>query len=145
MLRQNFRNSYFYIDWADNTVERAIKETGENRTVLNGHLKHLMSLQAVSVTKKGRKNDCSDNNGDCSHICLMTPLGKKCSCPTGFEMQEGSKCVKPEAFMIFVGNGKISRAGLTASSDNFMTRILNGVVNASAIATDNQNVYWTNR
>ena len=104
-----------------------------------------MSLQAVSVTKKGPKNACSYTNGGCSHICLMTPLGKKCSCPTGYEMQEGSKCVKPEAFMIFVRNGKISRAGLTASSDNFMTRILNGLFNASAVATDNHNVYWTNR
>ena len=46
----------------------------------------------------GATNPCSDNNGNCSHFCLLSasdPAGYTCSCPNGFTMtSNGRNCNK---------------------------------------------------
>ena len=41
---------------------------------------------------------CAEQNGGCSHLCLLGPHGPVCTCPEGFEMKTGSDktCIKKE-------------------------------------------------
>ena len=92
---------YFYwTDWDEVLLERAEKYTGQDRRVLVTHLHDLMSVQA-SLTKVGTPKvsteaclrSCAElteyktcpcngihnpcTNSGCSHLCLITPIGKR--------------------------------------------------------------------
>ena len=36
-------------------------------------------------------NQCSNNNGGCSQLCLLTPFGRKCSCSEGLILKHDGK------------------------------------------------------
>lgn len=36
-------------------------------------------------------NQCSTNNGGCSQLCLLTPIGRKCSCSEGLILKDDGK------------------------------------------------------
>ncbi len=39
-------------------------------------------------------NECQKNNGNCSHLCLYTPVGIRCECPMGLELtKDNMTCV----------------------------------------------------
>ncbi len=105
----------YWTDWQELTVERAIKNSGENRTVLVGHLQDLMSVQAARTSPDPRiKNACSNNNGGCSHLCLAVPSGRVCACPDGYEISSygGTDCVLPEAILLYTQKNNIISASL---------------------------------
>ena len=38
-------------------------------------------------------DECSNNNGGCSQLCLLTPFGAKCSCSDGLNLAvDGKTC-----------------------------------------------------
>ena len=38
------------------------------------------------------KNPCAFNNGECSHLCLITSEGNRsCACPTGIVLSDDNK------------------------------------------------------
>lgn len=53
---------------------------------------HCVCLCAVSVT-----TPCSNNNGGCSHLCLLSPVQPfySCACPTGVQLKADGKTCKP--------------------------------------------------
>lgn len=53
---------------------------------------HLIS-HSCSPTFLG-SNPCEHNNGGCSHLCLYTPTGVRCECPTGMILKERKKAGK---------------------------------------------------
>ena len=143
----------YWTDWEESTLERAIKYTGEDRWVLVGHLDGLMSVQASMTHKKGHASskpakglECEVNNGGCSHLCLTTPVGKKCACPDDYELNEKNLCIKPEAFLLYNRNGDINRSSLKPFNNNNpgLSLPMKGIVDASAIAGDfNEGmIYW---
>ncbi|XP_064646226.1 low-density lipoprotein receptor-related protein 2-like [Lineus longissimus] len=42
----------------------------------------------------GECNDlvCTENNGGCSHYCVATPFGAKCTCPVGMAINDSKNC-----------------------------------------------------
>ena len=115
----------YWTDWEESTLERAIKYTGEERWVLVGHLDGLMSVQASmthirghTASKPAKGEECEVDNGGCSHLCLTTPVGKKCACPNDFELNENNECIKPKAFLLYNRNGDINRSSLKSFNSN---------------------------
>jgi low density lipoprotein receptor-related protein 5/6 len=42
------------------------------------------------------KNPCEQNNGGCSHLCLLAPNppGFSCACPTGIKLVSNNSCAE---------------------------------------------------
>jgi low density lipoprotein receptor-related protein 5/6 len=82
---------------------------------------NLMSVETVN-TKPNPKwtNACAKANGGCSHLCLVTPAGRVCDCPNGYEItgQNGVKCVVPEAFLLYTRKSEIGRVSITTPNHN---------------------------
>ena len=91
-------------------------------------------------------NPCAHNNGECSHLCLITPNKSVCACPMGLELSGYSKtCIIPEAFLIFSGQQNIKR--LSLESNHRIRPIPIRGIKEAPIAIDydiNDNrIYWT--
>lgn len=60
------------------------------------------------------ENACGSNNGGCSHLCLRSPEGYSCACPTGIRFENETEsfpkiCKKhPDNFLVFATRSSIS-------------------------------------
>ncbi|XP_013395341.1 low-density lipoprotein receptor-related protein 4-like [Lingula anatina] len=78
-----FGEHVYWTDWQTQSIDRANKRTGKNRTVIKDNLEGLMDVLIVSPLKQSGTNACHMNNGGCSHLCLARPdVGFVCACPT---------------------------------------------------------------
>lgn len=69
----------------------------------------LFSLQSEHEVE----NACGNNNGGCSHLCLRSPQGYSCGCPTGLvfnSSESNSKICRmyPENFLFFATKTSIA-------------------------------------
>jgi len=93
------------------------------------------------------ENNCSVNNGGCSHLCLnrAPPLSHVCGCPSGYELLlDVHTCVVPEAFLLYSRRSDIRRISLEASNNDAVIP-LDGVKEARALDFDvaDNRIYWT--
>ncbi|XP_073246768.1 low-density lipoprotein receptor-related protein 6-like [Porites lutea] len=84
----------FWTDWQRRAIESVNKKTGNNRNVIIDSVPDLMGLKAVNLDLPLGSNPCEHNNGGCSHLCLYTPTGVRCECPTGMILKERKKAGK---------------------------------------------------
>lgn len=63
-------------------------------------------------------NACGHNNGHCSHLCLRSPEGFSCACPTGIQFENLTDpnpkvCKKhPDDFLVFATRGSVAMISL---------------------------------
>ena len=159
---------YFYwTDWEDLLLERAEKYTGQDRRVLAAHLQDLMSVKAtetqiqpIQVSQEACLRSCMElenfgvcpcaeensqnlceNNGGCSHLCLVTPMGKQCSCPNGQEIgPDQYTCHVPEAYMLFTSFGSINRASI--DNDLGHNIFFHHVTNVADFVVNTESIFW---
>lgn len=85
------------------------------------------------------KDVCGTNNGGCSHLCLRSPHGFTCACPTGlfFENQTETnpkKCKNyPDNFLVFATRGSIAIISLDTSEQWDVNLPLKDVENSIAV------------
>ncbi|WAR02016.1 LRP6-like protein [Mya arenaria] len=131
----------YWTEWQRRSVERVNKRTGGNRTLIIDQLPDLMGLKATNV------KTVTDNNGHCSHLCLYTPNGAQCACPMGLELiNQGKKCIVPEAFLLFTQEEDIKRMSLSTSTAHRVVPIpLKGIKKVLSIDFDigDNRIYWT--
>lgn len=74
-------------DWfsGHNLTERSRRKL--NRLFYNFFLYHCSTVQTP----------CSEGNGGCSHLCLLSPVPPfySCACPTGVKLKEDGKTCRP--------------------------------------------------
>ncbi|VDI30227.1 low density lipoprotein receptor-related protein 5/6 [Mytilus galloprovincialis] len=136
----------YWTDWQRRSIERVDKRSGIDRKTIVDQLSDLMGLKAVNLVKIEGTNPCAHNNGECSHLCLITPNKSVCACPMGLELSGYSKtCIIPEAFLIFSGQQNIKR--LSLESNHRIRPIPIRGIKEAPIAIDydiNDNrIYWT--
>ncbi|KAK4295463.1 hypothetical protein Pmani_031983 [Petrolisthes manimaculis] len=104
----------YWTDWETKSLNRTFKETGRPVSTIRDGLAGLMDVKALPGPPVG-VNVCGNNNGGCSHLCLVNPRGFSCACPTGINMLEERKCKEePDTYLIFASKGMIGRISLDA-------------------------------
>lgn len=94
----------YWTDWTKRSLERAHKSTGFRETV-GDQLPDVMGIKAAvndsSYYFYTASNDCSYNNGNCSHLCFympsnfLSPFQSRhiCACSAGFSLSvDGYSC-----------------------------------------------------
>ena len=90
-------------------------------------------------------NECSLDNGGCSHLCLKRPSGYVCACPFGMELFEpnGKLCVVPNAFLLYSINSEMRHVSLEdiSNDDALPLPTMRTVDSIDFILADEQ-IYW---
>jgi low density lipoprotein receptor-related protein 5/6 len=115
-------NYIYWTDWEQKSIERANKLTGkDNQMLAYDKDSFMMSVETVNTKPNPNwTNACAKANGGCSHLCLITPQGRVCECPNGYEISEakGVNCVVPEAFLLYTRKSEIGRVSVTTPNHN---------------------------
>ncbi|KAH9496208.1 Low-density lipoprotein receptor- protein 4 [Bulinus truncatus] len=76
-----FEDYIYWTDWQTEKLEKANKFDGKNRVTIQNRLEGLMDVHVVAARRQTGSNNCSLNNGGCTHLCLARPDGYVCACP----------------------------------------------------------------
>ncbi|XP_037297388.1 LOW QUALITY PROTEIN: low-density lipoprotein receptor-related protein 6-like [Manduca sexta] len=92
---------------------------------------------------------CKDNNGGCSHLCLLspTPPGYICACPTGSKLKEDSNTTcydSPQSLLIIAQRSAISKISLDSPDFTPYTLPLKDLKRALTVDFDpkSEYIYW---
>ena len=73
-------------------IERANKTSGQNRTIIQGHLDYVMDILVFHSSRQAGWNECASSNGHCSHLCLAVPVGGfVCGCPAHYSLNADNR------------------------------------------------------
>lgn len=87
-----YQDYIYWTDWSQRSIERANKTSGQNRTVIQGHLDYVMDILVFHSSRQGGWNACASTNGHCSHLCLAVPVSSfVCGCPAHFSLNYDNK------------------------------------------------------
>ncbi|KAJ8249123.1 hypothetical protein GJAV_G00231420 [Gymnothorax javanicus] len=139
-----YHDYIYWTDWNLRSIERADKRTGQNRTVIQDHLDYVMDILVFHSSRQEGSNECSHNNGHCSHLCLATPEGSRCRCASHYTLEaNGRNCSSPSSFLLFSQKGSISRMVLGEQSPDIILPI-HVQRNVRAVTFDpvERLVYW---
>ncbi|CAG9854879.1 unnamed protein product [Phyllotreta striolata] len=142
-----FGNYVYWTDWKTQSIERANKFTGQNRTVLTTNMNDLMDVRVFHRNRKYFKHSCSMNNGGCSHLCLLKAKGHSCGCPTGITLgKDGKTCEKgPVNYLIFAHRMDIRQISLDVPYMADVVLPFPKLKMASSVDVDRKTgeIYWT--
>uniref|UniRef100_A0A671SN54 Low-density lipoprotein receptor-related protein 5-like n=1 Tax=Sinocyclocheilus anshuiensis TaxID=1608454 RepID=A0A671SN54_9TELE len=139
-----YRDYIYWTDWNLRSIERADKRSGLNRTVVQGHLEYVMDILVFHSSRQDGANECSQNNGNCAHLCLASPSGAQCRCASHYTLEtNGRNCSSPPSFLLFSQKSSISRMVLGEQSPDMILPI-HVMKNLRAISFDplERLVYW---
>ncbi|XP_065831916.1 serine/threonine-protein kinase MRCK beta-like, partial [Oscarella lobularis] len=94
----------YWTDWVAKTVERVDKNNGKKkRAILVNELHDGYGIKAIGISRKPDINVCSQNNGNCSHLCLATPDGRSCACQDNYFFSDSNmiQCKTDDPYLIF--------------------------------------------
>ncbi|XP_033629378.1 low-density lipoprotein receptor-related protein 1-like isoform X2 [Asterias rubens] len=95
-----FRNYIYITNWLEKPTITKINKFDGSASVIRHNISS--GAGAVKVYHEALQpmvegHPCGDNNGDCTHICLISGKdgsGKLCRCQQGFRLENGTTCVE---------------------------------------------------
>lgn len=138
----------FWCDWNDGSINSYDLERRDHRKVFDSPDMPITvrawdkSLQQVGA------NPCRINNGNCSHLCLLSTnsRGFSCACPTGVRLLTETQCANgPQNVIFLVQRTQISRISLDSPDFTSFPLSLGRVRSAISIDYDpvDDFIYWT--
>ncbi|XP_013773508.1 low-density lipoprotein receptor-related protein 2-like isoform X2 [Limulus polyphemus] len=91
-----FDDVMYWTDWNMKGLYKALKFTGENIQVLRNTSHRPYDIHIYHPLRQlPYPNPCETNNGECSHLCLLSPGGgRTCACPDQFVLlSSGKTCI----------------------------------------------------
>ncbi|XP_023673593.2 low-density lipoprotein receptor-related protein 6-like isoform X1 [Paramormyrops kingsleyae] len=141
-----YQDYIYWTDWSQRSIERANKTSGQNRTVIQGHLDYVMDILVFHSSRQAGWNACASTNGHCSHLCLAVPVsGFVCGCPAHFSLNNDNKsCSAPTSFLLFSQKTAISRMVVDEQQSPDIILPLHSLRNVRAIDYDPllRHLYW---
>lgn len=138
----------FWSDWTVGSINCYDLESGE--------LKEIIDAPDVPITVRAwdkslqlpGANPCRTNNGNCSHLCLLSTnaRGFSCACPTGVKLLTATQCADgPQNVIFLVQRTQISRISLDSPDFTSFPLSLGRVRSAISIDYDpvDDYIYWS--
>nr|XP_032807603.1 low-density lipoprotein receptor-related protein 2-like isoform X3 [Petromyzon marinus] len=94
-----FEDWLYWTDWNTRSVERAHKHTGAGRVRLANTTHRPFDVRVLHPYRQPSvPNPCGNNNGGCSHLCLLAEGGggAACRCPEDFALAHGDSARRCE-------------------------------------------------
>ncbi|XP_063967314.1 sushi, von Willebrand factor type A, EGF and pentraxin domain-containing protein 1-like [Lytechinus pictus] len=77
----------YWSDWKKYGLMRANKNNGSGMEEAGPQtFTRVSEIHIYNSTRESGSNDCSVENGGCSHLCIPTPTGRVCKCSDGIEL-----------------------------------------------------------
>lgn len=139
----------FWSDWNVGKISSYDLVTGEQREVIDTEeVPITVHVWDQSLQKGGLSNPCRVNNGNCSHLCLLStnPKGFSCACPTGVKLISEFQCAEgPQNVVFLVQRTQISRISLDSPDYTSFPLSLGRVKSAISIDYDpvEDFIYWS--
>ncbi|XP_043921911.1 low-density lipoprotein receptor-related protein 5 [Protopterus annectens] len=140
-----YRDYIYWTDWNLRSIERADKKTGQNRTLIQGHLEYIMDILVFHSSRQEGHNECMQNNGQCAQLCLAVPDGYKCGCTSHYTLDANNKnCSSPTNFLLFSQRSAVNRMVLDVQQSPDIILPIHGLRNVKAIDYDplDKLIYW---
>uniref|UniRef100_A0AAY4EDX2 EGF-like domain-containing protein n=1 Tax=Denticeps clupeoides TaxID=299321 RepID=A0AAY4EDX2_9TELE len=139
-----YQDYIYWTDWSLRSIERANKTSGQNRTVIQGHLDYVMDILVFHSSRQGGWNACASTNGHCSHLCLAVPVSSfVCGCPAHFSLNYDNK-TSPKSFLLFSQKTAINRMVIDEQQSPDIILPIHSLKNVRAIDYDplDKHLYW---
>uniref|UniRef100_A0A4W6FVJ7 Low density lipoprotein receptor-related protein 5 n=1 Tax=Lates calcarifer TaxID=8187 RepID=A0A4W6FVJ7_LATCA len=140
----------YWTDWQTRSIHACNKHSGDKtREILSG-IYSPMDIQVLEPYRQPYiQTPCSDNNGGCSHLCLLSPVQPfySCACPTGVQLKPDGKTCKPGAEQVLLLARRTDLRRISLDLPDFTDIVLQVDDIRHAIAIDYDPVegyvYWT--
>ncbi|XP_044537993.1 low-density lipoprotein receptor-related protein 5 [Gracilinanus agilis] len=143
-------DTLYWTDWQTHSIHACNKRTGEKRREILGALYSPMDIQVLSQDRQPYfRTPCEEDNGGCSHLCLLSPREPfyACACPTGVQLEDNGKTCKAGAEEVLLLARRTDLRRISLDMPDFTDIILQVDDIRHAIAIDydpvERYVYWT--
>ncbi|CAH2276476.1 low-density lipo receptor-related 6 isoform X1 [Pelobates cultripes] len=141
-----YQDYIYWTDWSRRSIERANKTSGQNRTIIQGHLDYVMDILVFHSSRQAGWNECASSNGQCSHLCLAMPISSyTCGCPVHYSLNADNKtCIAPSAFLLFSQKSAINRMVIDEQQSPDIILPIHNLRSVRAIDYDplEKHLYW---
>ncbi|XP_077948257.1 low-density lipoprotein receptor-related protein 1 isoform X1 [Gasterosteus aculeatus] len=135
--------------WADQGTDQigtCDKKDGGNWKILRNSTSPMMHMKIYNETVQRGTNLCSNNNGDCSQLCLPTsPTTRACMCTAGYSLRTGQQsCEGVGSFLLYSVHEGIRGIPLDPLDKSDALVPVSGTSLAVGIDfhADNDTIYW---
>jgi low density lipoprotein receptor-related protein 5/6 len=106
-----YKNNVYWTDLKGRTIERADKETGLSRFVVQSEIDDVVDILIYHESRQVGTNPCEIDNGGCPDLCLFVRGKVQCACPSHLfpSKTDPKDCIKPDQFLLFSQKNKMSR------------------------------------
>ncbi|XP_070536212.1 low-density lipoprotein receptor-related protein 4-like [Ptychodera flava] len=143
-----FEDYIYWTDWHTKSINSANKFTGNDVETIHTRLHFPMDIHTFHPQRQPAAiNQCGEDNGGCSHLCLPNMFSYSCACPTGFKMlPNGRTCAsRIERFLVFCRRTDIRLISFDTDERADTVIPLEGLRSAVALDWDQgaEHIYWT--
>ncbi|XP_016087082.1 low-density lipoprotein receptor-related protein 1-like [Sinocyclocheilus grahami] len=135
--------------WADQGTDEigtCDKSDGGDWKVLRNSTSPMMHMKIYNETVQTGSNMCSNNNGDCSQLCLPTsPSTRSCMCTAGYSLRSGQQsCEGVGSFLLYSVHEGIRGIPLDPADKSDALVPVSGTSLAVGIDfhADNDTIFW---
>uniref|UniRef100_A0A673HZJ4 EGF-like domain-containing protein n=1 Tax=Sinocyclocheilus rhinocerous TaxID=307959 RepID=A0A673HZJ4_9TELE len=135
-----YQDYIYWTDWSQRSIERANKTSGQNRTIIQGHLDYVMDILVFHSSRQSGWNACASTNGHCSHLSDHVTEGWVCIKHATIMLLFGS----PTSFLLFSQKTAINRMVIDELQSPDIMLPIHSLRNVRAIDYDplDRQLYW---